>query len=198
MSRKRKTLLTLCVVAAVAAIAVLATFSAFSTTTSNPSNSFTAGNVSIGDNDAGGAMFPAATFANQGPGSSASKCIKVTYTGSLDSTVKLYTPSTAGAGAEYINLTITAGTQPTSTFPNCDSSTFTPVAGAPVFSGTVASFDTAHSNFGNGFSVFPGNGTKWVQNDALVYKFDMSVQDTNDAQDATTGNIEFRWEAQNQ
>ena len=195
MSKKRKALTTLCVLAAVAAIAVLATFSAFSSTTSNSGNTFTAGTVAIGDNDVGGVMF---NLSNQKPGVTTSKCIKVTYTGSLDSTVKMYTPSTPGAGAQYINLTITPGTQTTSTFPDCNSSTFTPVTGAPTFSGTVQSFDTAHTSFSNGFASNPLNGTKWVTNDALVYKIDMSVQDNNAAQNATSGSIQFNWEAQNQ
>ena len=193
--RGRKAFLSLLLVGLVGVVAGVGTFSAFSATTQNEGNTFSAGTVAIGDNDAGGVMF---NLSNQKPGVTTSKCIKVTYTGSLDSTVKMYTPSTPGAGAQYINLTITPGTQTTSTFPNCDSSTFTPVSGAPTYSGTVQGFDNTHNAFSNGFASNPLNGTKWVTNDALVYKIDMSVQDNNSAQSATSGSLQFTWEAQNQ
>ena len=53
MSRGRKTLLSLLLVGAIGAVAGIGTFSAFSATTVNAGNVFAAGTVSISDNDAG-------------------------------------------------------------------------------------------------------------------------------------------------
>ena len=69
---------------------------------------------------------------NAGPGTSTVKCIKVTYTGSMPADVKLYTPSTLGAGANYIDLTIEKGTG-NPTFPGCTGFT----SGSTIYTGTL-------------------------------------------------------------
>lgn len=56
----------------------------------------------VGDNDAGAAMY---SLTAAKPGDSISKCIKVTYTGSLDADVHIYTPSTIGSLGQYVDLT---------------------------------------------------------------------------------------------
>src|SRR4029453_7408326 len=109
MSVARKLLLTSLVLGALSGVAGLGAYSAFSGTTSNPGNSFQAGTVVIGDNDAGTALY---NVTNKGPGEYAESCIKVTYTGSLGATVKLYRSNfTSGTGLDaYIDLSITKGT----------------------------------------------------------------------------------------
>jgi len=59
MSTTRKMLLTLLLVGVVGATAGLGTFSAFSSTTDNTGNNFTAGSVTLSDNDAGSPARPA-------------------------------------------------------------------------------------------------------------------------------------------
>ena len=188
---KHKLLATAAIVSAVTAVAGFATFSAFSSTTTNSGNSFTAGSVVLADNDAGTAMY---NVSNQKPGTSTAKCIKVTYTGTLDANVKLYTASSINASAQYINLTVEKGTSDTSTFPNCG--TFT--SESTLYNGTLSDFASTKNSYANGVSAFPGSATKWVENDNLVFRFTLSVQDSNSAHGATSGTHAFTWEAQNQ
>jgi hypothetical protein len=191
VSAFKKAGLTLGAFAAVTAVAgMLATFGAFSSTTSNPGNSFAAGTVVIGDNDGGTALY---NLSNQKPGVQTDKCIKVTYTGSLDSTVKLYA-SAVTAGGQYVDLGVTSGTGTQAT---C--SDFVPDAStSSVYTGTLKNFADTYSAFASGLSDTPLAGTKWQTNDTVTYRFRVSVQDNNSAQGATTGTHSFTWEAQNQ
>jgi predicted ribosomally synthesized peptide with SipW-like signal peptide len=191
MGISRRVLLTLLVVGLLGGVAVVGTLSAFSSTTTNADNSFTAGTVTLTDNDAGSVLY---SVSNQKPGVSTVKCIKLTYSGSLDADVKLYTPSSVNASAQYINLTIEKGTSDTAVFPNCG--TFT--SQATIYSGTLAAFAAAKSSYANGILAFPGAQTAWAQNDTLVYRFTLSVQDDNAAQGASSGLHTFTWEARNQ
>jgi hypothetical protein len=191
VSTLKKTGLTLGAFALTVGVAgMLATFGAFSSTTDNPGNSFAAGTVAIGDNDGGSALY---SLSNQKPGVQTDKCVRVTYTGSLDSTVKLYS-SAVTAGGQYVDLAIASGT---GTQANC--SDFTPDAtGSGVYSGTLKNFADTHSTYANGLADNPLTATKWQQNDAVTYRFRVSVQDNNSAQGATSGTHSFSWEAQNQ
>ena len=62
------------------------------------------------------------------------RCIRVTYTGTLPSTVRLYTTTPVNAFGQYVTLSIDKGTMPgATTFPNCTSFT----SEANVFTGTL-------------------------------------------------------------
>lgn len=190
MTKKYKILLTTLVVGVGAAVASFGIFAAFSSTTSNPGNSFAAGTVVIGDNDADSALY---NVSNQKPGVTTTKCIKVTYTGSLDASVKLYA-STVTAGGAYVNLTITSGTGGAA-----DCSDFAAdTTGATVYSGTVKAFADTYKDWATGLADNPLSATKWVKDNSVTYKFGVSVQDSNSAQGASTGSHSFTWEAQNQ
>ena len=54
------------------------------------------------------------------------------------------------------------------------------------------------ASFANGLTDNPLAATKWQTNDAVTYRFRVSVQDNNSAQGASTGTHSFTWEAQNQ
>ena len=187
----RKIFLTCAVLASVTTVAGFVTFSAFSSTTSNSGNTFDAGSVVLADNDSGAAMY---TVSNQKPGQSTVKCIKLTYTGSLDADVKLYTTSSVNASAQYLDLVVEKGTSDTSTFPNCG--TFT--SQSTLYSGTLSNFASTKNSYANGIAAYPGSATKWVANDTLVYRFTVSVQDSNSAQGATSGSHAFTWQANSQ
>ena len=105
MDRMRKALVSILVVGVAGSVAGSGTFSAFSSTTANPGNSFTAGTVTISDNDSGSSML---SLSNAKPGDSTTGCITTTYTGSLSANVRLYA-STTGTLAPYLNLTVTQG-----------------------------------------------------------------------------------------
>jgi len=197
MSKTRKMLVTLLVVGVVGTLAGLGTFSAFSSTTSNTGNSFDAGTVYISDNDGGSVLY---SVTGAKPGTTVTKCIKVTYTGTLDADVHLYTTSTINAVGQYIDLSIDRGhTTGSDTFPNC--TTF--VSDGNVFSGTLGGFATAKNSYANGIAAFPGAATKWVQNDSVVYRFTLTMEDNNNANGGSggalqSGSHDFTWEARNQ
>jgi hypothetical protein len=195
LSRTGKTLATLAVIGAAGGVAGIGAFSAFSSTTTNAGNSFTAGSVVLADNDADAAMY---VLTNQKPGVTTDKCITVTYTGSLDADVKLYTASTIGSLGQYVNLTITRGTQTAPTFPSCTG--FTADVDTPtLFSGTLAGFKTAHPDYANGLASYPTGATKWTSAAGTVaYKFSVGVADVDAAQGLTTGSHDFVWQARNQ
>ena len=192
----KKILATTGVLSVVVSIAGFATFSAFSSTTTNSGNQFDAGTVYISDNDSGSAMY---SVSNQKPGDSVQKCIKVTYTGTLDSSVKIYA-SSVGAVGEYITLLVETGSG-SPTFPGCTG--FTADASPTLYSGTLKGFADTYTNYSSGLADNPGTATKWVTNDAVVYRFTLTLQDNNSANGAgsgalSTGAHSFTWEAQNQ
>lgn len=191
--RGRKLLGTLAVIGLAASLIAVGAFSAFSATTTNPNNTFSAGSVTIEDNDAGSALYQ---VSNQGPGDVTDSCIQVTYTGSLDADVKLYASSAIDADGQYVDLEITPGTQASPTFPDCTG--FVPDAGGAIYSGTLSAFGTSHSGWANGLVTNPPAATLWAQNDAVVYRFRVQVQDVNAAQGATVSAHDYTWEARNQ
>jgi len=195
MKTTTKVLLTALCVGALGSLAAMGVFGAFSSTTTNAGNTITAGTVSIADNDAGAAMY---SISNAKPGESVSKCIKVTYTGSLDADVHIYTTSTIGALGQYVELTITPGTQTTPTFPSCTG--FVADSGGALYSGTLANFGTAKNSYANGVVDYPGTGTKWAASESVVYQVTATLQSSapEAAQGATTGAHTFTWEARNQ
>jgi hypothetical protein len=139
--------------------------------------------------------------AAQLPGATVSRCIKVTYTGSLAADVRLYTSSTIGTLGPFLTLTVTPGTQATPTFPSCTG--FTPDASGAIFTGTLSAFAAAHPTYAGGLADYPGAGTAWATDDAVVYRFDVTLADDNAANGGaggalTSGTHAFTWEARNQ
>jgi hypothetical protein len=174
-----------------AALVWQASYSAFSSTASNPTNNWSAGTVALADDDSNTAMF---TAANLKPGSTGTKCIAVTSTGSLASTVKLYgtNPATTNGLSASLNLTITQGTG--GGFGSCTG--FTPLGtGASVYTGTLAGFGSSATNFATGLGTWAptgsGSETRVFQ---LSYTLDPATP--NSAQGGTAS-IGFTWEAQN-
>jgi hypothetical protein len=178
-------------VGASAAVVWHASYSAFSATTANPTNNWAAGNLALSDDDSNTAMFNAS---NLKPTSTGTKCIAVTSTGSLASTVKLYGTAyaTTNGLASSINLTVTQGTG--GGFGTCTG--FTPLGtGSSVYSGTVAGFAAASTNFGNGLGTWAPTGTG---SETRVFQFVYTVDPAtpNSAQSGTAA-LGFTWEAQN-
>lgn len=190
MQNPRKILLSVLVIGVLGSIVALGAFSAFSSSTTNPGNSFSAGTVDISDNDAGSAMYQ---LTNQKPGVATDRCIRVTYSGSLDSAVKLYS-SAVGAGAQYVDLTVTPGTQGAAAFPSCAGFS---ASGPAIYTGTLASFASSHSSWADGLTAPGPLAAAWSTNDEVVYRFSVSLQDDNAAQGAVSGTHSFTWEAQN-
>ncbi|MBI3649325.1 MAG: hypothetical protein HY240_11355 [Actinobacteria bacterium] len=197
MTRARKVLMTIFLIGIVGLIAGAATFSAFSSTTSNTGNTYAAGTVYLADDDAGSAMY---TVTDQKPGDVVTRCIRVTYTGTLAADVSLYTTSSVNALANYVDLKIEKGSMPgTTTFPNCTSFSSESV----LYNSTLGAFASSVTGYGSGLSAYPGAQTQWGNGDSVVYKFTLTLQDNNNANGGsggalTTGSHSFTWEARNQ
>jgi hypothetical protein len=175
-------------VAASAAVVWHSSYSAFSATTANPTNNWAAGSVSLTDDDSNTAMFNAT---NIKPTSTGTKCITVTSNGSLASTVKLYSTSysTTNALAGNINLTITAGSG--GGFNSCTGYT----SAVTLYTGTVAGFAAASTNFSNGVGIWAPTGNP-PETRTYQFVWTLDPNTPNTAQSGTAA-IGFTWEAQN-
>src|SRR5215207_611710 len=133
-----KFLITLLVLGALGAAAGYGTFAAFTASTADGSNSYAGGTVTLSDNDSGVAAY---ALTSRSPGDSGQRCVRVTYSGSLASTVRLYRSAfSGGTGLDaYVDLSVTRGTGS-----QTDCSDFS--AAASVYSGTLAAFPTAYGS----------------------------------------------------
>ncbi len=186
MTKTRKLFLSLLIVGVTGSLITFGVFAAFSATTSNPNNSFTAGTVSISDNDGGTALY---SVTNKKPGDFAESCIQVTYTGTVTNSIKLYRSAfTGGSGLDsYIDLAITKGTGTAA-----DCSDFS--GATSVYSGTLTALG---STFAGGVALTNGaSQASWTQNDAVTYKVRATLQDNNAAQGLATGTHSLVFESQ--
>ena len=182
----------LVIAAAVVAAALGAgvAYGAFTAVASNPGNSVSAATVAIGDNDGDNAML---ALTNATPGVPDTSCIRVTYTGSLNASVRLYGTVT-GTLAPHLLLTVTRGTDASPSFDSCSS--FTPdatdhIGAGPgvVWTGVLSSFPSAWT----GGIVDPGT---WTTSTARSYRFVISSLD-RDAAEGLSATFAPSWEARN-
>ena len=190
--RKHKLLLSLLVMGAVGSVASWGMYSAFSATTTNSGNTITAGTVAIGQH-AGAATLYAAS--NQGPGSSVQKCVRVQYTGSLASAVKLYSSGGfTNPSAFTIQVERGSGLTTLDNTMSCAGFTSASVALAAT---TLDNLPTSYAGGIDGKAA----AAAWSQNDAVDYRFTLSVVDdsTPNARSSakTSGSHTFTWEARN-
>jgi hypothetical protein len=182
--------LTVLITGLVAGVAAFGAFSAFSATTSNTGNSFASGTVAIGDNDGGSAALY--TSAANKPGDSVVSCIRVTYTGSLASGVKLYTPSVITNGTLF-NLKVERGTQTVGAFPACGDFAATSTA----YDAALGSFPTTYAAGADGKAA----AAAWATSDYVAYRFTVTQNDDAIANAHTavtsSGSHDFTWEARN-
>jgi hypothetical protein len=195
MTKRQKILLSALVVGALGSVAALGVYALFTATTQNSGNEISSGTVALTDNDSGSALY---NLTGQRPGDTASRCIRTTYTGSLPAAVRVYASAAVGPLAQYIDLTITQGTQQSSTFPSCTN--FAPDAAGVLFSGTLQSFETAHSTYAAGVATAPSGQPGWNEGNSVVYRFQTTLQAAtpDSSQGATSGVHAFVWEARNQ
>jgi len=168
-------------------------YAAFSVTTVNPTNTFSSGSVVLGDDDSGSAMFSPTLLK---PADTGTKCIVVTSTGTLASTVKLYATSysTTNSLASYLDMVIdegTGGSFATSGPTSCTGFTL----GTNIFTGTLASFGTTKTSFATGVGTWAPAGTG-SPTKTFRFKYTLSASTPNTAQSGTAG-VGFTWEAQN-
>ena len=98
-------LLTLGVVAMVAGLSAFGVFAAFTATTANTGNQISSGTVDIAQHAGSTTLY---SYSNQKPSDPKSSCVRVTYSGSLASAVKLYVSSGITNGSDF-NLKVERG-----------------------------------------------------------------------------------------
>lgn len=197
MRTTEKVLSSVLVVGVLAGATTLGVFGAFSATTQSSGNEITAGTVTFGDDDAGRAML---SLTDARPGTSATRCIRGTYTGSLRATVRLHTSTVAsGTLAPYVDLRITQGSMSAgTTFPSCTG--FVPATRNPeLYAGTLAAFGAAHRGFAGGIPSGPDGASTWSSGDTVVLRVVETLQPgvPDSAQGTSSGVHDFVWEARN-
>ncbi|MFJ4036496.1 hypothetical protein ACIPVB_00305 [Microbacterium sp. NPDC090007] len=174
-------------VVAAGLIVSTSSYAAFSSTTSNEGNTWTAGSVQLGDDDAERALF---SVPDAKPGDGGSNCIAVTSTGSLASEVRLYAaPGGADGLSEHLSLIVEQGTG--GGYGTCDGFT----AQTMVFDGRLSAFTSAHSSFADGAATWSPSGSG---SETRTFRITWQLADDapNSAQGATAA-TSFVWEAQN-
>ena len=173
--------------AAAGALVIQGSNAAFTDTTDNNANAVSAGTVNLDDDDANTKLFD---LTGLNGGQTFTRCINVTYTGSLTSDVKLY-GSVGGTGlAAGINTTVDVGTGAAggATF-GCGG--FTEGDAGAEFSGTLAGFGTSHSNFSNGVGEYDNATNPTTKS----YRISLTVTNDNSYQ-GKNASVSFTWEAQ--
>jgi hypothetical protein len=177
---------------AVATLALVgqASYASFSAKVSNPGNTFSVGSVTLTDDDAGSALL---SLTNLKPGASGSRCIAVTSSGTVASSVKLYATdvtTTKGLGS-HIALTITQGTG--ASFGGCTG--FTALStGSSVYSGTLGGFTGGATGYANGAGTWtPSGGAPETRSYQFSYTVSPTTPDTAQGGTAAFG---LTWEAQ--
>jgi hypothetical protein len=198
LSTPRRILLSLLVLGLTGSAVGASTWSKFFGTSASAGNRFTAGTVSIGDNDAGSALL---TLTAARPGDSSTRCIKVTYAaGSLAANVRLYAATTGTLG-NYVDLTVTRGSDSAPSFPSCagftaDGANYLGSGPGVVYSGLLSSFPTS-ATAGN--EPTSGSPATWSSSDAHSYKFTATLRsDAPAAAQGLSSTATFTWEAKNQ
>jgi hypothetical protein len=193
--RKARIFITAAVLALMAGVAVFTTSAAFTATTSNPGNQSEAGTVAIGDSDAGtGVLYNAL---NQKPGSGngpTARCIRVSYSGSLASAVKLYRDAVTN-GSQFRLKVERGGNTLTAPAANMNCTGFT--ASSTPFDNTLDQFPTTYAAGIDG----KAGGAAWSTGNTEDYRFTIYTVDdaTPNAHTSAldSGSHSFTWEAQN-
>ncbi len=154
--------------------------------TSAAQGSWTAGSVTVTDDDAGQTVFSSAQDGLLAGGQSITRCITVSYLGSLVSGphIRLHAAA-SGALAEHLDLVVDEGSG--SAFGDCAGFA---VSTAGLYDGTLAGFATSASSFDTGVGVWAPSVTPQSRS----YRFRLTVRNVSAAQNLTATGA-FTWEA---
>src|SRR3954453_8037605 len=181
------------VLVVLAGLIAVGSFAAFTATTTNSGNDISSGTVAISQHATATTLY---NVSGQKPGQSTQRCVRVTYTGSLASSVKLYISSGAVSNGTLYNLQVERGsglTAPAGDM-NCTGFTQSSIASGPA---TLGSFPTAYASGVDGKAT----GTAWNTSDFVDYRFTITQNDDTTANAhtsvTTSGSHSFTWEARN-
>ncbi len=189
MRTRNKVLASTLVVGVLGGLATLGVFGAFSATTQNSGNEISTGTVALTDNDAGQALF---NITDAKPGDSWTRCIKVTYNGSLPAQVRGYLEAPIGALTPYLSAKVERGSQVTSTFPDC-----TGYADAETLFDAPFTDPSFPVDWTTGLVSDPLTKTQWDTGDTLVFRITLSISSSmpDTLQGVTEGPATVVWEA---
>jgi hypothetical protein len=194
-----KLALTAAVLVMLGVVGVAEVVAAFRATAQNDGNTFASGTVSLTDNDDDTAML---SLSAAMPGASDTGCIKVTFDGSLPSTVRLYGTTTGTGLDQYLDLKVTRGVYSGSepSFDSCtnfqpDSTNYIGAGNGVVYNGTLEGYP---DSYGSGLSdPTSASPETWTNGEVHVYKFEVTLQSDVQAEGRNASQT-FTWEAHNQ
>lgn len=193
-----KLLATALAIVVIGSLGGASTWSAFNDLTANDGNFYEAGTVTIRDDDGGAAMFT--SLPDLGPGDSVTRCLVVTYDGTLPASVRLH-GTTGGTGLDsYLDLRVTRGSKSTA-FSGCsdfvaDSSTY--ISGKPagvVYDGTLAGYPDSSADGLRDPDA--GSPETWSTSESHAYRFEVTMQSDAAAQGKSATQV-FRFGAENE
>jgi hypothetical protein len=172
----------------------IATYGAYSDTTNNGSgtpSTIDAGTVTLGDDDDSAAMF---ALTGMIPGTTATRCINVVFSGSLNASVRLYGTLTSGTLAPYIDLVVERSTGAAGG-PTHSCTGFVEAGKVTVSTGTtLGAFLTAHGSYASGVDTWAPAAAP--PSKTVSYRF--TVTQRSDAQGANkSADVAFHWESNN-
>jgi hypothetical protein len=185
----------------VAVMTLPSAWAAFTGGTANSGNAVGAGTVTLTDNDSSDTL---KVFNLSGllPGDTATGCVKVTYTGSLPATVKLYAPTSGTGLGSYIDLTVTRGTIAGAvSTPDCtgfvaDTADYKGAGAGVLYSGTLAAYPATAAAGQQDLHNAAGLAEAWTTTEVHAYRFVATVQNNTAAQGLTAAPV-FSWAADN-
>lgn len=170
----------------------VATYGAYSDTTSNgpAATPVSTGTVTIGDDDADEVMF---NMSGMVPGSTATKCINVVYTGSLDASVRLYAANTDGGQIPtYLDLVVERSTGAAGGSAH-DCTGYVEAGDVNLWTtGTLATFIATHAGYASGIDTWAPAAAP--PSTTVSYRFTVTLRDEASAANKT-GSIAFHWES---
>lgn len=170
----------------VSTLVVRVSSAAFSAQTDNPSNSWATGEVTLSDDDGGGAASAMFDVTGMLPGQTVTKCITVTYTGSADPTaVKLFADVTDGGLGDHLDVTVREGDG--GAYADCTGFATT----ATLANGVTLNDFADHADYATGAGSWNPTGTEQDK----TYQFVVTLgADTPDAAQGADAQATFTWE----
>lgn len=167
------------------ALTATATYAAYAVSTANANSTIAAGTVILADNGGGVAPFSVGAAT---PGDTGSRCVRVTYSGSLAANVRLYLLSTSGALGDRLTVSVEAGTG--AALDCSDFASSSTLLAATALTAAQASY----SSFATGLDTWaPTGGSGATRTYRVTWRF--PVVGANDRLGATVSSA-LKWEAQ--
>jgi predicted ribosomally synthesized peptide with SipW-like signal peptide len=184
----RKLLLSAGLLGLLASAVGTGTWAYYSATATSGANTFAAGTVSITEDDTDDVMF---AMSGLKPGDTSTKCILVTYTGSLSSNVRLYSDVTEDDTlAPYLDITV-ARDDSSAAEPGVTNDCTDFVADStPISTRKLSTFATSWATATGAYDL----GT-WAQNATAVFRFTVAIPAEETAGAGATASVTFTWEA---